>query len=332
MKGGCWRMIRGFATFVMGIVVLAIVAVALTFLLSNAMLRTEEVTVPNVVNKNIDEAIALLSVSNLGVEPFIERFNESIESGRVIRQLPEPGRKAKAGRRVRLYISRGSQMVETPDCTGMPVSDALLALRLAGLESHFQSESYHAEIPAGRVITTSPAPGSMTTRNRPFDLLISLGPPQVAYVMPDLKGMDLEVAVEGLMGMGLETDVQRFRPDDPQQIGRIADQTPPPGSRVEFGEMVGLRVAGTRLEAERSMLRLVTVTLPEEALAKPVRIDVLDANGYRTVYTRDRAASLQLAEWVWLAGGGEVLVIVGDDTVAHLSFTGDPGRRGDVEP
>lgn len=65
------------------------------------------VTVPEVENRTLDEARASLSAKGLRVGPVIERADEKIDKGDVIRSDPPTGTEVEWGSEVTLYVSQG---------------------------------------------------------------------------------------------------------------------------------------------------------------------------------------------------------------------------------
>jgi serine/threonine-protein kinase len=61
--------------------------------------------------------------------------------------------------------------------------------------------------------------------------------------MPDVRGDTEEDAIDELQNRGLEVTVRKQVHPDPSQQGRVIDQFPTPGTRVERGDRVEITVA-----------------------------------------------------------------------------------------
>lgn len=318
---GCLGLIKSVVRFTAIAMVLGAIALGVSYVLWMFMLSTDEVRVPNVINKPEGQAVIDLNNAGLVVGDIRGRYNEDFLAGRIIGQDPQPGRLVKEGRRVNLQKSLGSQMVAVPDVRGLSVSDAEMEANRSGLVPKVQTRTWHDTVPEGHIITTSPPPESLIVRSGDLGLLISLGPRPEAWVMPDVRDMDLREASHGFQSMGVEVQVLRVDAESMLQDNRILEQQPPPGSRVESGERVSLKVATAAGAPSRSALRLFDTQLPAEALRLPVRIEISDENGTRTVFEVPRLSDLKFRDWFWMVGVAEVRVYVNDELVDQQVFT-----------
>lgn len=313
-------MIRGLISFVAVAVVLAILAVVLSLFLFNVILTTEEVQVPDVVNMRVEEAISTLSQQGLAIDPIIERYNEEIEEGHIIRQFPEANRKIKKDRRIQLYKSLGSQMIPVPDCSNLSLSDTHLQMQIAGLETGQRTFAYHPAVLKGHVITTSPPPQGQARKTQRCDLLVSLGQTPPAYVMPDLAGWNREDAIEGFKSIGIEVDIVAVKGQDPLLTNQVIRQIPAAGARIDTSTRVKLDIAAGANETSNAALRLIHCNLPPEALAANVRIVVYDEQGQRIVFNSEGVDNLLMTQWVWLVGSGQVIVNVAGEPAQIFTF------------
>jgi len=87
-----------------------------------------------------------------------------------------------------------------PDVAGLARSTAMTAIGDAGLMVGAVTESASETVPAGRVISQNPAPGSVLAANAPVDIVVSLGPALVT--MPDAN---LAAAVRTALGLAADT-------------------------------------------------------------------------------------------------------------------------------
>jgi eukaryotic-like serine/threonine-protein kinase len=94
-----------------------------------------------------------------------------------VRQIPRPGRSAKAGTPVRVTLSRGGQVAEAPDVMGQAEAAARSALAQAGVEVGVVTRFPSSTVAAGTVMRQSPMPDEGLRRDHPINLLVSSGPP-----------------------------------------------------------------------------------------------------------------------------------------------------------
>lgn len=95
-------------------------------------------------------------------------------------------------------------------------------------------------IPTGQVVGQEPAPGQRLTTGVKIDLIVSQGPePAPSLVMPDLRGLPVEQAMQDLEVLGLK--IRNTWPEiSSKAYGIILDQNPPANTEVSKGEEVDL--------------------------------------------------------------------------------------------
>ena len=81
------------------------------------------VPVPNVVGKTWEEAVAALKAAKLGATK-IEQFSDSIAKGKVISHDPIPGQEAPRDSAVKVFVSKGPDLIRVPDVRGKTVEAA----------------------------------------------------------------------------------------------------------------------------------------------------------------------------------------------------------------
>ena len=193
--------------------------------------------VPPVVGRPFDEATRLIEEAGLTVGLVDERPDANFEAGVVAEQSPSAGVEVPAGSPVNLVVSTGPETFELPDLTGIPERDATAQLGRMGLQWTI-NEEHHDEVPQGVVIRTDPEAGAQVVSGDVVLLVISLGPPPVE--VPNLIGLTESEARAILTDRGLQMRVSadtRTTPDEGQH-GRVADQTPVPGSTAVRGDTV----------------------------------------------------------------------------------------------
>ena len=91
------------------------------------------VPVPNVVGKTLEEAVASLKAAKLGATK-IEQFSDSIAKGKVISHDPIPGQEAPRDSLVKVFVSKGPDLIKVPDVRGKTVEAATQLLEGLGFE------------------------------------------------------------------------------------------------------------------------------------------------------------------------------------------------------
>jgi len=253
--------------------------------LNLAIKRGEKVTVPNVVNKSVVDALDILSERGIELRKSGSRNSVVIPEGFVLSQDPIPGTVVKEGTRVSVVISLGSKMAAVPDLVGMSLREARVELKGAGLKvGRFSQMHHHRE--KETVLAQSLPQNSQVERDTPVDLLMSLGPRPREYRLPNLIGLPLETASMILDAMGVSVGDITAKLDLSQSQGTILDQDPQSGSPIREGLSVSL-VMSTLYGEEGRVDRKFGVFLyqmPYGFWSKSVRIEITDSDGSRTVY------------------------------------------------
>lgn len=144
------------------------------------------------------------------------------------------------GARVALTVSKGPDLRQEPDVTGMAQADAEQALRAIGLVPVELPAAYSADprYPAGKVMQQAPPPGAQRP-GTPVNLTVSKGPQLVA--VKAVTGTDVSSATAALQGLGLVVARQSAFSD--AVSGTVVDQNPKPPASVVVGATVTLVVS-----------------------------------------------------------------------------------------
>jgi beta-lactam-binding protein with PASTA domain len=153
-----------------------------------------------------------------------------------------------AGIALRLALHAGE--VGIPDLSGMTVSEASQAALGAGLDLNIENKFYSTTVPAGRILSQAPAPGSEVRKGWQVRVTESLGPQQVT--IPDVVGEPVRQATMDLRRdqLDLGTEAHMTAPGDPDLV---LAQTPPPDAGVDQPR-VNLLLSSTAGDATASFV------------------------------------------------------------------------------
>jgi len=190
---------------------------------------------------------AVERVEEAGFEAKLERANSAqVEAGRVIRSEPSGGAVATRGSPVVLTISKGQKLAKVPVLVGTQRSVAVQQIRGRGFSPEVEEEE--SAKPAGEVIRQAPSAGSELPPGSSVSIVVSKGVKQAK--VPNVIGSERRQAVEALRAAGLEPTVEEEETEVEQQIGRVLNQFPPPGSEVEPGSAATVTVGKRAVEGE----------------------------------------------------------------------------------
>ncbi|HEY6943857.1 MAG TPA: PASTA domain-containing protein [Candidatus Acidoferrum sp.] len=199
-----------------------------------------EVTMPNLVGKNVSEASKMLQSRGL-VLRVADRIYSDQPINVVLRQTPTAGLLMKVSQQAHVVLSLGQRQLQIPMLEGNSLRASRVELLRQGLQVGEVSAINMPDEPVDTIVVQNPKPGTGAATPR-VDVLVSLGPKETFYVMPHFVGLS-------------ETDAQR-RLDQAQMRrkvnyvsapqwphGSVIDQTPLAGTRVPSSATIELTVA-----------------------------------------------------------------------------------------
>jgi serine/threonine-protein kinase len=194
-----------------------------------------------------EEATAKLEAAGFAVQT-VSANSDRVEAGLTIRSDPSGGTTLTRGSTVVLTISKGQKLAKVPVLVGTQRSVAVQQIRGRGLVPGVEEEE--SAKPEGQVIRQAPSAGSELPRGSAVTIVVSAGEEEAT--VPNVIGKERSAAVEAVRAAGLSPSVQEEETEVPQQIGRVTDQFPPPGSEVEPGSTVTLSVGKRATGAEEA--------------------------------------------------------------------------------
>ena len=250
------------------------------FLAFGKFWSSSEVTVPNVVGKQVEAAKSTLLAKNLRVS-VSETYSEDVPQGFVISQYPEAGSVVKEQRMVTIVVSKGTEVTTVPDLRGLSRRDAELQLKNAGLKLGRVDEQYSADVPADMVISQSPKPPAQINKGTAVDLVVSKGVGPKKITLPDFRGSSLSTIATQLESLKLKVGTVTEAPSDKYSPGTISAQSPGPGAEIAEGSAVDFTVAKASGAAKRGTVQL---TVPDGPSRQNIQMVATDANGRRVIY------------------------------------------------
>lgn len=304
------------------VLMLFLAAIVVLFIYPGILL-SKEVTMPDVIEMEAEEARDLLEELGLVVEE--ERIpSEEIEEGFVVRTSPKSGRTVKTGSAVTLFISEGKEKIVFGDYTGQDFSQVKRLLEREGFTDIVTYEVY-SEKPVGEIITQlQPAPESEVVPSETKVIFeISKGPELVQ--LTDLSGMTVSEAKQYLENNNLRMNVIEENSDVIPE-GAVIRQSPKPGTNVQENTTVDVYVS-KGMEQRPPISHSVTYTVPytlsadgegEERPEQVVRIYIGDVNNDISEVYEERAIKEDTEFTFTLTipeGGQAEYIITRDDEV-----------------
>ncbi|AOY77367.1 Stk1 family PASTA domain-containing Ser/Thr kinase [Clostridium formicaceticum] len=203
--------------------------------------RTEEVVVPGLEGKNIEEAREIVKELGLQLE---ERSTHTTETpiNEIISQETNAGMKVKPGYTIRVVVSAGPDMANVPDLIHEDAVNVPLLLANRGLKAGTPREEF-SEFPIGTVIDQNPRGGSSLPAGSTVDYVVSKGPQVVTFSMPTLIGETRERAEAILRQQQLEIGNVSEGDSNEYAKGLVIFQSIPPETQVSQNTVVNLIIS-----------------------------------------------------------------------------------------
>ncbi len=166
-----WVWISGIA----GLLILAAAGFLIFRLVAGGSPAAQQVSVPDFVGQTIEAAQA--TAQSLGIQLVqTQQTAPDRTAGTIIAQDPPAGASVDKGGQVGVTVAAASDTVAVPDLRLKTETDALAAVFAAGLTNGARSVAYDPVVPAGAIVSQSPAAGTQVAKGTKVDYVVSNGP------------------------------------------------------------------------------------------------------------------------------------------------------------
>ncbi len=270
--------------WVIVLIALLIVGSVLAFSINSIMLTLlhsrPEVVVPKLEGKSLMDALGIVSPLDLSLQQEGTDFDESLPAGTILRQTPPSGMQVRAGRAIRVMISKGGQVVFVPDVVGKLLAEAQSMLATDGIQMGAVTESYSNDFAKNMVLSQNPSSATVVTRGAFIDVEVSKGPPPVGLpLLPDFSGKTADNAREWASGVNANVKVK----EDAKAIGvagTIVKQDPAAGQPLLEGQdILVIMVPGVPGSKSRFSFQV-----PSDVAEAVIRITARNDHGETQIY------------------------------------------------
>jgi serine/threonine-protein kinase len=186
------------------------------------------VLLPSFVGQTVQQAAATLQGLGLAGTP-VEMASDQ-PPGTVLSMSPVAGTTVARGSTVTLTIAK-APTVAVPAVMGQDQVAASQTIQSVGLQAQIVPQSSNS-VPAGKVINTSPAAGTMVAKGSAVMLFVSTGPQTIT--VPSVIGQPRDTAIGTLTGMGLSVSASC------SSNSAVVAQNPAAGSMAQPGSQVSI--------------------------------------------------------------------------------------------
>jgi beta-lactam-binding protein with PASTA domain len=241
------------------------------------------VTVPDVTNQTQANASSALTSAGLTLGAISTTSSMTVPAGSVIAQNPAAGADVVVASAVALVISSGLPHVSAPALVGLTQAAASTAITSAQLVVGIISHASSMTVPAGTVISQSPAAGADVVVGSAIALIVSTGLPHVSA--PDVIGLTETAASTTITGVQLVVGTITTAASTIVPAGSVISQSPTAGSDVVVGSAIALTIS----------TGLPHVAVPDTVnQTQAAAIDILTGAGLTALGLSDRSTAVEL--------------------------------------
>jgi len=260
------------------IIFVGIIAVSVFFY---AVHGAEQTMVPDVIGKELTEALLELQVKELYPRLQLRYSQTSRDKGFILEQEPKPGTIVKAGRRIRIVVSRGvivnkvenflSRNIDEVRMDLMTLSAVAGGLPLLSIKEPIMYD-FSSENP-GVILAQKPEPGTDISGPISLEFVVSRGRENLTVTVPQLAGLTLSRALEIISGTGVNFQFVIKERDESEKGETITEQIPTASSTVSVSTPVQLTVTRPEKIADNEVFGLYKFTIQQNPYPLPVRLD-----------------------------------------------------------
>jgi serine/threonine-protein kinase len=138
--------------------------------------RVDEVIVPDVIDKSVNEAARILRKQGLKGEINLETHHIQIPKGFIISQDPQKGSMVKKNRIINLEVSNGPEKNKIPNVMGLTLREAEVEITNGGFRlSPTIDYVFDSSVPENIIIKQIPSPNVMKEAGTEINLIVSRG-------------------------------------------------------------------------------------------------------------------------------------------------------------
>ncbi|MFH9420309.1 Stk1 family PASTA domain-containing Ser/Thr kinase [Streptomyces sp. NPDC017529] len=223
---------------VAGILVLA-GAIFIGKAMFNGQNTSSDVKVPELTGKTFEQAKAAGVNGGFKVAKGGSTACENVEKGQITKQSPAAGKDIGKDETVTVTMCTGPEKVTIPDVRGLTFDQAKDELKSKGFEDVQKTERV-SERPEGTVVDQDPKGQSEGTKKSKITLVVAKKSPTAT--VPPVTGQDFAAAQKQLTDLGFQVAKTEQETSDPNQVGKVIQQSPEGNSQARKGSTITLTV------------------------------------------------------------------------------------------
>jgi len=279
--------LRVFIMLVAGLVVFTgLIAITVFFI---AVKGEEKTMVPDVIGKELTEALLELQVKELYPRLQLRYSQSSRDRGTILEQEPKPGQFVKAGRRIRLIVSQGVVVNRVENFVSRNIDEIRLEIQTinataGGLPLLSIKEpimyQYSSEN-AGIIIAQKPEQGAAISGPMALEFVVSRGRENQSITVPQLTGLTLEKALEVISTTGINFYFLTREKTGSENGETVVMQLPAASSSAAKELPVQITVTAPEKLDSGEVFGVFRYSIPANPYPLPVRLDAQLPSGER---------------------------------------------------
>jgi len=277
--------LRVFIISVIGLVIfVGIIALSVFFI---AVHGEEQTMVPDVVGKELTQALIELQMKELYPRIQLRYSQSSGDKGFILEQEPKPGSITKAGRRIRLVVSQGFVLNKVESFVTHSIDKARMDIQVinasaAGLYLFTISEpimyQYSSESP-GTILAQKPEPGTEISGPVTMEFVVSKGRENFNVSVPQLTGLSLPAALGVITSSGINFRFTVRDKTGSEAAETVVSQSPDAYTVMPSNDAVQLTVTSPDRLAANEVFGLFSFKIPQNPYPLAVRLEALLPTG-----------------------------------------------------
>jgi len=260
---------------ILGLLLLMFLSFIITFFV--AVRGAEQTLVPDVTGELLIDG--LIDLQDKELYPRIQvRFTEDpLEKDHIIAQDPQPGSVVRAGRRVKLTVSKGAVVDKVGDYVGQNLVDVKTQL-----QTLFASYKplliirepviyVYDDSPAGTILEQKPEAGMQISGLTELELIVSRGPVGERYVIDDFSGLKWQDALNRLVRSDQPFVFKIDEEAKDGSVSTVTGQVPKAGNSVLRGTPIELTISTPSKLGRDERFGTFEIALPDY----PISVDLV---------------------------------------------------------
>jgi eukaryotic-like serine/threonine-protein kinase len=270
-----------------------IIAVAVFFI---AVRGAEQTMVPDVVGKELTQALLELQVKELYPRLLLRYSQTSSDRGLILEQEPKAGTIVKAGRRVRIVVSQGVIVNKVENFIGRSINDVKMDLQALYAQANGIAlltvkepvmYDFSSEMP-GTILAQKPDSGTDISGPLKLEFVVSKGRENAVVTVPNLTGMKLTEALGVISNTGINFQFNIRNRNENEKGETVVYQMPPGNAASPLSSIVDITVTSPEKIEENEIFGLFRYTIPVNPYPLAVRLEATLPTGERMrLFTTD---------------------------------------------